>query len=178
MNVLTVQWAASTLVLPDMSSRQRSEGTWPLPWSSQDDNVAYFCCFKESVPLIVSEVVILVYCLTKKLTLARRLTTRTYYSVLSFSFLSHPHERTDNDHPTKKIVCCFISTREILITLGLEKPDFILVWSILVGETSPDPRRTETFSASITNGQHPNSQPPHTSTSVQNCALSPTTSSQ
>jgi hypothetical protein len=26
--------------------------------------------------------------------------------------------------------------------------------------------------------QHPNSQPPHTSNSVQNCALSPTTSSQ
>jgi hypothetical protein len=60
---------------PCSNGRTRSEGTWPLPWSSQADNVAYFCCFKESVPLIVSEVVMLVYSLTKKLILAKRLTT-------------------------------------------------------------------------------------------------------
>ena len=35
-----------------------------------------------------------------------------------------------------------------------------------------DPRRTETLRVER---QHPNSQPPHTSNSVQNCALSPTT---
>ena len=39
----------------------------------------------------------------------------------------------------------------------------------------PDPRRTETFRV---NSQHPNSQPPHTFNSVQNCVLSLTTSSQ
>ena len=40
---------------------QRSQGTWLLPLSSQADDVAHFCCFKESVPLIVSKGVMLVY---------------------------------------------------------------------------------------------------------------------
>ena len=40
---------------------------------------------------------------------------------------------------------------------------------------APDPRRTDRFRVKC---QHPNSQPPPTANNVQNCALSPTTSSQ
>ena len=40
---------------------------------------------------------------------------------------------------------------------------------------APDPRRTDRFRVKR---QHPNSHPPHTSDNVQNCALSPTTSSE
>jgi hypothetical protein len=89
--------------------------------------------------------------------------------------------------PRSSMCVCFILgfnisvVDSIFVCVSLEKSlDFISVWSILVGETSykRDGRVCHKTESPQLLCMWPNAQFPHISNSVQNCVLSPTTSSQ